>query len=113
MHRWQITGALSIASLAAPWHARRDALQLLLAAADDWSSAAAILGFAACAELDPELRAPVLAIFVELAQAEHASRKPSARALAIAGMRLAEGAARTLFIRLRVALLTERTRSQR
>jgi tetratricopeptide (TPR) repeat protein len=105
VHRWQIAVALSIAAMAAPWHVRRKALLLLLAD-DDWVSTATVLGLVAVAEFDTELRPAVLDILTAQASARDAALKPNARALAIGGMRIANGLERAPFVRLRLSIVS-------
>lgn len=104
VHRWQIAVALLLAAARMQWETRREALMLLLAERD-WSSAAAVLGLVASAELDAGLREPVLEILTALASEPDAAQRAHARTLAISGMRIGNASEREPFARLRVTAL--------
>jgi len=98
--RVQILAAFAITAHAAPW-AEREQLLVAMANSDDWISVASVLGLAAAAERDAscvrdverDLRSLIPALTTEL--------PVYARALAIAGLRVADGDEAPAFLELR------------
>jgi tetratricopeptide (TPR) repeat protein len=87
--RVQTLVALAIAQHRASWPERHRTLQELLAGSDDWVCVAGVLGLAAAAEREPELRGQVTRELGALVPGPASDLPLHARAVAIAGSRLA------------------------
>jgi hypothetical protein len=107
VHGFQIAAALCIASGSEDPETRLDALSQLLGGADDWTSAAALLGLLALAELVPELGARIEARAAKMVPSPQEALTPMARALAVTGSKLTSGEARTNYLRLRARVRRE------
>lgn len=101
VHAHQAAAALLIGLGPDPAAARLTQLEALLEAADDWSSAAGVLGVRALGESEASIRALCLERLVLLLPCDEEPLPPFARALAVTGCALAEPGARQPFFRLR------------
>jgi tetratricopeptide (TPR) repeat protein len=107
VHGFQIAAALCIASRSEGPETRLDALSPLLEGGDDWTSAAALLGLLALAELVPELGARIEARAAKMVPSPQEALTPMARALAVTGSKLTSGEARANYLRLRARVRRE------
>lgn len=107
IHGYQVAAAILVAQEDGGVEARFDMLGGLLAATDDWSSAAAAMGLRALAEQHPAMRAAVGDQLRARIPTHEEPLAPMARAVAVAGAAITKGRQRAAFLRLRARARNE------